>query len=190
MDLESLVRQHGPLPAARVVHHPSSGLRVAGRGARARSRPSRHQAGQHSPRSARAAARLRQGARLRARQVASFGRPRSRWRPIAGVDRGHARLHGAGDGAGRARRRPRRSVRARLRRLLPAHRGSRCSTATGAQGDHPAPAGGAGAAVRGAPSCRSRRRSNTWCWPAWPRNQKSDRRTRDNWRSHSTRLRG
>jgi serine/threonine-protein kinase len=29
-----------------------------------------------------------------------------------------------------------------------------------------------------------------WCRPALPRNQKSDRRTRDNWRSHSTRLRG
>jgi serine/threonine-protein kinase len=67
MDLQTLVRRHGALPAGDL--HPASGVRVAGGGARARSRASRHQAGEYPRRTAGTTTRLRQGARLRPGQV-------------------------------------------------------------------------------------------------------------------------
>ena len=55
LDLETLVRDHGPLPAGARDSHPAPGLRVARGGPRARAGAPRHQAGEHSPRAARAA---------------------------------------------------------------------------------------------------------------------------------------
>ena len=81
-DLESLVREFGPLPPNRVDLPAAPGVPLAGRCARARAGASRHQAGQHlclphGPR-----LRLRQGARLRAGQDSGGpdARGRRRWR--------------------------------------------------------------------------------------------------------------
>ena len=64
-DLESLVREFGPLPAGRAVFLLRQVCSLARRRARARPRPSRHQAGQHLCLPHGARLRLRQGARLR-----------------------------------------------------------------------------------------------------------------------------
>ena len=71
-DLESLVREFGPLPADRAHLPAAAGVPFARRRARARPRPSRHQAGQHL--------RLPDGPRLRLREGARF-RPGEVQRP-------------------------------------------------------------------------------------------------------------
>ena len=68
-DLESLVRDFGPLPANRAVYLLRAGLPFAGRGPQPEPRPPRRQAGQHLRLSHGAGLRLRQGARLRPREV-------------------------------------------------------------------------------------------------------------------------
>ena len=69
MTLEELVRRHGPVPRAAGDLHPAAGVRIAGGGARARPRAPGHQAREHPRGPARTGARLRQGARLRARET-------------------------------------------------------------------------------------------------------------------------
>ena len=64
-DLESLVREFGPLPPTRVDLPASPGVSLARRRARARAGPPRHQAGQHLRLPHGSRLRLRQGARLR-----------------------------------------------------------------------------------------------------------------------------
>ena len=69
LDLDSLVRQHGPLPARARRSRADTGVRVTRGGPRPRPRPPRHQARQHPPRQARPGVRLRQGPRLRSREA-------------------------------------------------------------------------------------------------------------------------
>ena len=73
MDLETLVRLHGPVPPGRAVHILRQVCASLDRGARHRPRASGHQAGQHSCRSPGAGRRLREGPRLRSREAAADG---------------------------------------------------------------------------------------------------------------------
>ena len=124
-DLESLVREFGPLPRRRAgyllrqVCHSLADAHARGHGS------SRHQAGQHlclpdGPR-----VRLREGARFRPRQGERPGvrRPGANADDSGPEDHRHAGLHGARDHPRRDERRSAgRCVRARLRRLLSADR--------------------------------------------------------------------
>ena len=130
-DLESLVREFGPVPADRAVYPAAAGVPLAGRRARARARAPRHQAGQHLRLPHGPRLRLRQGAGLRPRQ----GQGSRAGHADAGDHRAHdqryAGLHGAGNHPGRHRRGPpRRRLRAGVRGLLPADR------AAGVRGRH------------------------------------------------------
>ena len=95
LDLETLVRRHGPA-AARAGGAPApAGLPLAGRGARARADPSRRQARQHLSLPPRPRVRLRQGARLRAGEVRSGRIDPRHHQGLRGAHHRHAGLHGA-----------------------------------------------------------------------------------------------
>ena len=74
INLEDLVRRYGAQPDGRVIAHPAAGVPGAGRSARPRRDPSRHQAGQHHPDGPRRRARRREGRRLRAGEGARYER--------------------------------------------------------------------------------------------------------------------
>ena len=131
MDLESLVRQHGPHARRPRGAHPPSGVRIARRGARARSGAPGHQARQHSCRPAGARRRLRQGARLRPRQTDRRRERRAVADDASRADHRDARLHG-----------PR--VRARRERSMD----ERTSTRSGASPTTSSPASRSSTATR------------------------------------------
>ena len=101
ISLERSCERFGPMEPARVAYRAATGLPFARRGARARSHPPRHQAGEHLPVPARSGRRLRQGAGLRAGQAC----PRSAGHDAdaGGRNRRHAGLHGAGNRARQVR---------------------------------------------------------------------------------------
>ena len=129
MDLESLVQRHGPVPAGRVVHILRQRVQSLEEAHVARPGPSGHQAGEHPSGAARARLRLRQGPRLRPREADRRRNTRAIAEHAGRAAPGDARLHGARDGAGRQRGRTSGPLRPRVRRLLPADRHSRSSTA-------------------------------------------------------------
>ena len=159
MDLETLVRQHGPRAGRPGGAHPAAGVRVARRGARPRPGAPRHQAGQHPCRTARARLRLRQGARLRPGEADRRRSHRAdRWPRRPGSCSGTPGYMAPEMALSDSRRWTRRPLRARVRRLLPAHRRQQVF-----DGDT-ADAGDGEASARRA---RSRRRSG--CRTACPR---------------------
>ena len=171
-DLESLVREFGPLPADRALYL----LRQVCHSladAHARSlvhrdiKPANIYVCRHGPR-----VRLRQGPRLRPRQIERTRPVRSRHgADDRAHDDRHAGLHGAGDHPRRRRgRSPRRRLRARLRRLLSADRPAGLRSRHDDEDAAAARARAAGAAVRSArelPIPRRARRARAW--PAWRR---------------------
>ena len=149
-DLESLVREFGPVPAARAGYPAAAGLPLAGRRACARTGSSRHQARQHLRVPDGARVRLREGAGFRSREVEQPGVRRAHPDADDGrsADDGHAGLHGAGDHPRRNERRSAsRRVCARLRRVLPADRPARLRGRYADEDAAAARAGGADPAV-------------------------------------------
>ena len=126
--------RYGPQPAARVIQLLVAGVRVARRSARRRPAPPRHQAAEPVRVPRRRRGRHLQAARLRHRADVSTKRRRRRRAATVEADHRdaeadadrrdarHARLHGARADPRHAARRPRRSLRARLRRVVAAHR--------------------------------------------------------------------
>jgi len=128
LDLETLVRRFGAVPADRVVHLLLQACDSLADAHHAGLIHRGHQAREHLRLHEGPQARFHQGAGLRPRHVEVGGGGRGRPRPPhPGRDGdGHARLHGPGARAGQPSSRwPGRSLRPRLRRLLAAHRAPR-----------------------------------------------------------------
>ena len=101
MDLETLVRRHGPLPAEPGDPHPAAGVRVAGGGPRARAGAPRHQAGQHPPGPGGTAHDFVKVLDFGLVKSVAGGEPRDSLATAAGLTPGTPAYMAPGDGAGR-----------------------------------------------------------------------------------------
>ena len=159
ISLQTLVATFGPQPAARVVAHPPPDLQLARGGAPAGAGAPRSEAVERDALQGRADARLRQGARLRPREIASRARTcrSSRWRASPPARPATSRRKSR---SATRRRWARRPLRARLRRLLPAHRDARVPRPESDEHGAQARAGSRRTRRRSARNCRFRRRSS------------------------------
>ena len=185
MDLETLVRQYGRASGrARDLSH-AAGVRLARRSTREGAGAPRHQAGEHQRRPGGARVRLREGAGLRPGEGGEASQRRRHAPHRRGDDGRHADVHGAGARARRAIRRACRSLRVRLRHVLPADRAGRVRVGQRDAAHGEAHRGEAGCRRRGERTSRSRGRSTTRCWRAWrripPRGRRARRRCPMRW---------
>ena len=162
IDLERLVRKHGPQPASASSQILVQVCGALARSARPRPHPSRHQAGEHHPVRARRHARRREGGRLRPRQGDRRPTPTRRRRSILGTPGVHRARGGHRSDGDRPGRRP---LRARRGRLLPAHRPARVRGQDTRRYLRPARHGDAEAAVAARRASRPARGAD----PALPR---------------------
>ncbi len=146
-DLESLVVRYGPQPPTRVAHilrqacHSLAEAHAAGMVHRD-IKPANLHLGP-----VRAGVRFREGARLRPGEAGSQPALGRRAADGAGIRERHAGLHGAGDGGRRGGGWPRGSLRAGLRRVLPADGDAGVRRRNRDAADPQAPPGRPGAAV-------------------------------------------